>query len=309
MNRFRWRNLLLTETFAEAFSVTGTRIVVTAETERWVEIAAREVTGYGTSVISCDAEAGIDQFLSPDETPDGRPGAALMFFAFNRDALGKAMMSRVGQCLLTCPTTAVFNGVDLSDDEPKFIDLGNQLRFFGDGFQASKVIGECRYWRIPVMDGEFLCEDRIESFRGVAGGNVLIGGETQAAALKAAEATADAMRDCPQVILPFPGGIVRSGSKVGSRYKALRASTYDAYCPTLKARTETCLLPETGAVYEIVIDGRSADHVAEAMRAGLHALADCGGVTEVSAGNYGGKLGKHHFHLRTLTEETVTASR
>ncbi|MCG6156160.1 formylmethanofuran--tetrahydromethanopterin N-formyltransferase [Rubinisphaera margarita] len=309
MNRFRWRNLLLTETFAEAFSVTGTRILVTAETERWVEIAAREVTGYGTSVISCDAEAGLDQMLCPEETPDGRPGAALMFFTFNRDALAKAMISRVGQCLLTCPTTAVFNGVDLSDEEPKFIDLGNQLRYFGDGFQASKVIGDRRYWRIPVMDGEFLCEDRIESFRGVAGGNVLIGGETQAAALRAAESATDAMRECPQVILPFPGGIVRSGSKVGSRYKALRASTYDAYCPTLKARTETCLLPETSAVYEIVIDGRSADHVGAAMRAGLDALSECDGVTEVSAGNYGGKLGKHHFHLRALTEETATASR
>ncbi|TWT61297.1 formylmethanofuran--tetrahydromethanopterin N-formyltransferase [Rubinisphaera italica] len=302
-DRISWHGTFVTNTFAEAFSVTGTRVIITAATENWTRIVASEVTGYGTSVIACDAEAGVDRYLTPEQTPDGRPGVAVMFFAFNLESLAKAVVKRIGQCVLTCPTTAVYDGVDEPMDAEKRIDLGKQLRYFGDGFQASKVIGERRYWRIPVMDGEFLCEEQIGSFRGVAGGNLLIGGENQLSALQAAEQAVQAMRNCPQVIMPFPGGIVRSGSKVGSRYQALRASTNDAYCPTLKPRTKTDLLPETSAVYEIVIDGRSAEHVGEAMRAGLATLADLSGVTEVSAGNYGGKLGKHHFHLREILDK------
>ncbi|WP_339748849.1 formylmethanofuran--tetrahydromethanopterin N-formyltransferase [uncultured Rubinisphaera sp.] len=302
-DRISWQGTLITDTFAEAFSVTGTRIIITAGSEKWAEIAAYEVTGYGTSVIACDAEAGIDTYLTPEQTPDGRPGVAVMLFAFNLESLAKAVLKRVGQCILTCPTTAVFDGVEESTDAEKRIDLGKQLRYFGDGFQASKVIGGRRYWRIPVMDGEFLCEEHVGSFRGVAGGNLLIGGESQLLALEAAERSVEAMMQCPQVIMPFPGGIVRSGSKVGSRYQALRASTNDAYCPTLKPRTQTDLLPETSALYEIVIDGRSAEHVGEAMKAGLAVLSDVQGVTEISAGNYGGKLGKHHFHLREILDK------
>lgn len=302
-DRISWQGTLITDTFAEAFSVTGTRIIITAGSEKWAEIAAYEVTGYGTSVIACDAEAGIDTYLTPEQTPDGRPGVAVMLFAFNLESLAKAVLKRVGQCILTCPTTAVFDGVEESTDAEKRIDLGKQLRYFGDGFQASKVIGGRRYWRIPVMDGEFLCEEQVGSFRGVAGGNLLIGGESQLLALEAAERSVEAMKQCPQVIMPFPGGIVRSGSKVGSRYQALRASTNDAYCPTLKPRTQTDLLPETSALYEIVIDGRSAEHVGEAMKAGLAVLSDVQGVTEISAGNYGGKLGKHHFHLREILDK------
>ncbi|MCA8986117.1 MAG: formylmethanofuran--tetrahydromethanopterin N-formyltransferase [Planctomycetaceae bacterium] len=302
MNRLSWRNLTVSETFAEAFSVTGTQLTITAETEAWAEIAAREVTGYGTSVIACDAEAGIDQFLTSDQTPDGRPGVSIMLFAFNRDALAKAVVKRIGQCVLTCPTTAVFDGFPETRQSDAELALGKQLRYFGDGFQCSKRIGQRRFWRIPVMDGEFVCEEAVGSFRGVAGGNLLIGGRTQAEALRGAEHAVQAMRICPRVIMPFPGGVVRSGSKVGSRYPALRASTNDAYCPTLRARTTSELLPETGAVYEIVIDGFDAAVVGQAMRAGLLSLTECGGITEVSAGNYGGKLGKHHFHLRELLD-------
>ncbi len=302
-DRIGWQSTFITDTFAEAFSVTGTRIIITAANEKWTKTAASELTGYGTSVIACDAEAGIDAFLTPEQTPDGRPGVAVMLFAFNLESLAKAVLKRVGQCILTCPTTAVFDGVEEPTEVEKRIDLGKQLRYFGDGFQASKVIGERRYWRIPVMDGEFLCEEQIGSFRGVAGGNLLIGGETQLLALEAAEKSVEAMQSCAQVIMPFPGGIVRSGSKVGSRYQALKASTNEAYCPTLKPRTLTALLPETSAVYEIVIDGRSAEHVGAALRAGLAVLSDVSGVTEISAGNYGGKLGKHHFHLREILDK------
>ncbi len=291
------------DTFAEAFGVTGTRLIITAISAKWAKIAAQELTGYGTSVIACDAEAAIEQILSEEETPDGRPGIAVMLFAFNRESLGKAVVKRVGQTILTCPTTALYNGVE-DCPKDKMMPVGKQLRFFGDGFQASKMIGAERFWRIPVMDGEFFCVDSVGSFRGIAGGNLLIGAKTQLQALQATEAAVSEMDNCRGIITPFPGGIVRSGSKVGSIYKALVASTNDAHCPTLKARCESHLLPETTAMYEIVIDGNSEQAIATAMKKGLHAACQQPGVTEISAGNYGGKLGKHHFHLHKLLEES-----
>ncbi len=213
-------------------------------------------------------EAAVERSLPDDETPDGRPGVSVLVFAFSREALGHAVTGRVGQCILTCPTTACYNGLpELPPD--KQIVVGGQLRFFGDGFQRSKKILGRRLWRIPVMDGEFVCEDRFGTVKGVAGGNLLLCGKTQIAALRAAEKAVAAIRVVPGVIVPFPGGIVRSGSKVGSRYKKLKASTNDAYCPTLVALTESALPRGTAAVYEIVIDGLSAENVRDAMRAGL----------------------------------------
>jgi len=257
------------------------------------------MTGYATSVIACDVEAAIERELSPDETFDGRPGVSVLVFAFSRDALGKALTARVGQCVLTCPTTACYNGIEGCPKE-KQVSVGGQLRFFGDTHQSSKKLAGRRLWRVPVMDGEFLCEDRFGTVKGVAGGNLLIGGLTQAAALSAAEAAANAIRQIPDVILPFPGGIVRSGSKVGSQYKKLKASTNDAYCPTLRGVTASELPPNVNAVYELVIDGLSLDAVRAAMQSGLHAAARTAGILRITAGNYGGKLGPHHIYLREL---------
>jgi formylmethanofuran--tetrahydromethanopterin N-formyltransferase len=290
------------DTFAEAFAMTAARLIVTAETPDWALVAARETTGYAASVIGCDAEAGIERLLSADETPDGRPGVSLLLFAFNRDALQKAAINRVGQCVLTCATTACYNGLPVVKD--KAIRIGGNLRFFGDGFQFSKLLDGRRFWRLPVMDGEFTCEDRFGTIKGVAGGNFLILGESQRAALTAAEAATAAMRQVPGVILPFPGGIVRAGSKVGSRYKALRASTNDAYCPTLRAQVRSALPDGVNAVYEIVIDGVALAAVEAAMRAGIRAA--CGpGVARITAGNYGGNLGPFHVHLHQLLAGTA----
>lgn len=297
-----WNDVPVCDTFAEAFTTVGTRIIVTAVSESWVRIAATEVTGYATSVIACDAEAGVEKFLSPEESPDGRPGVSLMFFAFSRSALEKAVTNRVGQCILTCPTTACYAGIPVTDPE-KALALGKQLRFFGDGFQISKKWEDRRLWRIPVMDGEFVCEDRVGSFKGVAGGNLLICATNQSAGLLATEAAVTAMQAVDNVILPFPGGIVRSGSKVGSKYSALKASTNDAYCPTLRAETDSDLPEGTGCVYEIVIDGETFDDVQQAMCEGLQAATQLPGLLQITAGNYGGKLGKHHFHLADVIAE------
>jgi formylmethanofuran--tetrahydromethanopterin N-formyltransferase len=290
-------NIPIEDTFAEAFPMTAARAVVTAETPAWATTAGQMATGYAASVIGCDAEAGIERLLLPEETPDGRPGVSLLLFAFNREALQKALVNRVGQCVLTCPTTACYNGLPLVKD--KNIRVGGNLRFFGDGFQFSKKLEGRRYWRMPVMDGEFTCEDFFGTTKGVAGGNFLILGISQTAALAAAEAAVAAMRRVPGIILPFPGGVVRSGSKVGSRYKKLRASTNDAYCPTLRGLVKSALPEGANAVYEIVIDGLDLAAVEEATRVGVRA-ACLSGVLGISAGNYGGKLGPFHLHLHKL---------
>jgi formylmethanofuran--tetrahydromethanopterin N-formyltransferase len=287
------------DTFAEAFGVTGTRLVVTADTLAWARIAGTVATGNATSVIACDCEAAIERELSAAETPDGRPGVSLLVFAFSREALEKAVQARVGQSILTCPTTACFDGAPATPKE-KQIALGSGLRHFGDGYQASKLLGGRRYWRVPVMDGEFLCEARAGTVKGIGGGNLLICGRDVASTLAAATVAVVAMRQVPEVILPFPGGIVRSGSKVGSKYKGLKASTNHAYCPTLRGTKGSVLADDCGAVYEIVIDGFTFEGVQAAMRAGLHAAVQFPGILQITAGNYGGKLGKHHFHLRDL---------
>lgn len=291
------------DTFAEAFPMTAARVVVTAATAGWARTAGQAATGYAASVIGCDAEAGIERELSPDETPDGRPGVALLFFAFSRDALQKAAVNRVAQCVLTCATTACFNG--LAGDPGKSIRVGGSLRFFGDGWQISKRLDGRRYWRVPTMDGEFLCEDLFGTVKGVAGGNFLILGESQPATLAAAEAAVAAIREVPGVILPFPGGIVRAGSKVGSKYKGLRASTNDAYCPSLRGSVVSALPDGVNAVYEIVIDGLDLAAVEGATRAGMLAAAHCPGVRRLTAGNYGGKLGPHHIRLLDLVRDHV----
>ena len=294
---FTLRGTPIADTFAEAFPMTAARVVVTAASAEWARTAGRVATGYACSVIGCDAEAGIERGLSPDETPDGRPGVSLLFFGFGREKLEKAVVNRVAQCILTCPTTACYNGLPILPD--KAIRVGGAIRFFGDGQQTSKLLDGRRFWRIPVMDGEFLCEDRFGTMKGVAGGNFIIMAIDQATALQAAEAAVAAIDSVPGTITPFPGGIVRSGSKVGSKYKKLRASTNDAYCPTLRSLGNSELPDASNAAYEIVIDGLDLSAVEEATRVGVRAA--CGpGVLGISAGNYGGKLGPFHLYLHKL---------
>jgi formylmethanofuran--tetrahydromethanopterin N-formyltransferase len=293
------RGVRIVDTFAEAFGMRAARVVITAATPAWARTAAQSMTGFATSVIGCKVEAGIESVLSPDQTPDGRPGVQALVFAFDTDGLGARLAERVGQTVLTCVTTACFDGLP---DAPERVFAGGQVRHFGDRFQASKVIAGRRYCRIPVMEGEFLVEESFGVQKGIGGGNFLILGATQAAALEAAEAAVEAMRQVPGVVLPFPGGIVRSGSKVGARhYGSMIASTNDAYCPTLRGRPGVESLVPDGAnsVLEIVVNGLDRASIEAALRAGIDAACRPG-IVEISAGNYGGKLGKHHFRLHDL---------
>ena len=289
----------IVDTFAEAFGMRGARVVITAQSPAWARTAALSMTGFATSVIGCKVEAGIEGEIAPDDTPDGRPGISVLLFAFDAEGLGRQLIDRVGQTILTCPTTACFDGLPQSLER---VTVGGALRHFGDKYQSSKMLDGQRYWRIPVMEGEFLVQEAFGIQKAIGGGNFLILAKDQAAALAAAEAAVVAMRRVRGVILPFPGGIVRAGSKVGAKkYKNMIASTNDAYCPTLRGRPDVSSEIPAGAnsVLEIVIDGLDRTAIEDAMRAGLDAACRPG-VVEITAGNYGGKLGKHHFHLHQL---------
>ncbi|PYO42149.1 MAG: formylmethanofuran--tetrahydromethanopterin N-formyltransferase [Gemmatimonadetes bacterium] len=294
--------VVIDDTFAEAFTMRVARIVITGRTMRWAREAALKLTGFATSVIACKCEAGIERELAPAETPDGRPGVSVLFLTMDKESLPKQLIVRIGQTVLTCATTACFDGLP---DVPDRLTVGKALRVFGDGFQASKVIGGKRYWRIPVMEGEFLIEETFGMQKGVGGGNFLILAEDAEAALAAAEAAVDAMTNQPGVILPFPGGVVRSGSKVGSRrYKGMVATTNDPFAPTLRAMTKSQVPEGVNSVLEIVLDGTDAPSIEAAMRLGIPAACRPG-VRTITAGNYGGKLGPHHFHLRRIMSDVA----
>ena len=284
------------DTFAEAFRLRFARLVVTAHDTSWLEAGIQSFCGYATSVIGCDAEVGVERFISSDESPDGRPGASILAFGFTTDSLAEAVANRTGQCLLTCPTTAVFDGLSQSEER---MPLGQRIRFFGDGFEKTKVFDGRRYWRVPVMDGEFLVEETCGVAKGIGGGNLVIQGASLEATLASAKRAVNAIAAVPGIIAPFPGGVVRSGSKVGSRYAALKASTNDAFCPGLLGRVSTQLHPGVVACLEIVIDGENEQVIREAMAAAIKVAAG-EDIPSISAGNYGGKLGKFHFHLHQI---------
>ncbi len=284
------------DTFAEAFGMKYARVIVTAADQFWLDAGIREFCGFSASVIACDLEMGLESYLTPEQTPDGRVGATVMAFGFSAESVGKAVSVRVGQCLMTCASTAVFDGLPESD---KRMPLGKHLRFFGDGFQKSKLLNNRRYWRIPVMDGEFLVEDTLGIAKGIAGGNIIIQGTTAQAVRNATRNAVTAVANIPGIITPFPGGVARSGSKVGSRYPGLKASTSDAFCPTLKGRVVTRLHPGVNAALEIVLDGKDAQAIRQAMLKAATAAAG-EGIVAISAGNYGGKLGPYHFPLQEI---------
>jgi len=294
------RGVRIDDTFAEAFGMRATAVIITADSPHWARQAALSMTGFATSVIGCGCEAGIDCELTGKQTPDGRPGVRVLLFAVSTAELQKQLQTRVAQCLLTSPGSACYAGIDGEET----LRLGNALRYFGDGWQISKRFGAKHFWRIPVMDGEFVCEATTGlTKQAVGGGNLLILGRTTDTTRAAAEAAVAAIRKVPDVIAPFPGGVVRSGSKVGSKYKGVSASTNEVYCPTLRGAVQTALDPDTKSVLEIVVDGLTSTAVASAMHAGISAIIKLGpkrGATRISAGNYGGKLGPHHYHLREL---------
>ena len=292
-------NVPIDDTFAEAFPIKVARALITGATSHWAEVAALESTGFGTSVIMCPAEAGIERYVSARETPDGRPGVYVQFCTFGYKALEGQLLARLGQCVLTAPTTSVFNG--LPNAEKQF-DVGFKLRFFGDGYEREADVGGLKCYAVPMMQGEFTIEHSIGGVEGVAGGNFFIFGENQMAALAAAENAVAAIKEVEGSITPFPGGVVASGSKVGAqKYSFMKASTNEKYCPTLAGSVEGTCIPEgCTSLYEIVINGTSLEAVKESIKVGIEAAVHIPGILKIGAGNYGGKLGKYQINLHEL---------
>ena len=286
----------IVDTFAEAFGMWGARVVITADTKNWARAAAQSMTGFATSVIRCKCEAAVECEIPDSDTPDLRPGVSVLLFAMGEKDMSARLVERIGQSVMTCPTTACYNGLEAERRVP----VGQRLRFFGDGHQISKLVAGRRLWRIPLMEGEFLVDDSFGVQPTIGGGNLLLLGRTRRDALRAAVAAVEAMQEVAGVFLPFPQGVVGAGSKIGSRYKGLIASTNDAYCPTLRGRVENSALPEgIAAVYEVVVNGLDEEALRQAMARGIRAAAERG-IDYISAGNYGGELGQYKFHLHEL---------
>jgi formylmethanofuran--tetrahydromethanopterin N-formyltransferase len=284
------------DTFAEMFPLWAARVLITAYNDKWALIAANTTTGYATSVIAASAEAAIERTVPASETPDKRPGILIQIYNKDRFELKHSLMGRIGQCTMTCPTTAAFNGLL----GKRVLLIGSSLRYFGDGFQKKAMVGGRKCWRIPVMEGDFFVEDGFGATEAVAGGNFMIFAKTDAECLAASEAAADAIRaQVPDVIMPFPGGLCRSGSKAGSLKYKLKASTNHPYCPTLRTLVPDTVVPEgVTCVYEIVMNGLSLDAVKKGMKEGVTAAIGVPGVVKISSGNYGGKLGPFKAYLR-----------
>lgn len=281
---------------AEAFAARYVRLILTAADEHWLAAAAGALCGYGTSVIGCDAEIAIERRLTAEESPDGRPGVAILAFGFRGRNVAQAVANRVGQTILTCPTAEVFDGLPKAADRAP---LGDYLRYFGDGHEREASDA----WVIPIMEGEVAFPKTIGVAQGLAGGNLLLCGADQSQALEASRKAVEAVRDLPGVIMPFPGGVCRSGSKVGSRYQRLVASTNEAYCPTLYEKVVTKLPNEANCVYELIINGVDEAAVRRAMRAAIEAT-QTGELLAVTAADYGGRLGSIRIPLSDLLADS-----
>ena len=291
----------IADTFAEMFPLWAGRILITADSEKWALTAAEVATGFATSVIMSPAEAGIEGTVPPENTPDKRSGVLIQIYNRNRFDLKNQMIMRIGQCIMTCPTTSVFDALPKAKRRLK---VGRSLRYFGDGFQKKVLVGNRKAWKIPVMEGNFIVEDSFGVVEAVAGGNFLILAKDKTSGLKAAEEAVKAIKNkTSEVILPFPGGICRSGSKAGSLKYKLKASTNHPYCPTLRTLVEDSQIPENvNCVYEVVINGLSLEAVKRAMGVGIKAAASISGVVRISAGNYGGRLGPYKAFLKEVLE-------
>jgi formylmethanofuran--tetrahydromethanopterin N-formyltransferase len=283
-------------TFAEAFPTWICRVIITAVTKEWAFKAGTEATGFATSAIGCPCEAGIERYMPASETPDGRPGVSVLFCA-SKKKLKEQVVERLAECVLTAPTTAVFNGLTSAEEK-----IAVKLHYFGDGYEYQKEVGGRKCWVIPIMEGEYIGEEEFGIVKGVAGGNLFVMGENEMSALTGAQAAVDAIMELGGVITSFPGGIVASGSKVGSlKYKFMPASTNEKYCPTLRDKVPDSKVPAgVTSIYEIVIDGLDEKSVTAGMAAGIRAAVMVPGVKFISAGNFGGTLGPYKFELHKI---------
>ncbi|HSA37383.1 MAG TPA: formylmethanofuran--tetrahydromethanopterin N-formyltransferase [Methanoregula sp.] len=285
------------DTFAEAFPVWISRVIITAATREWAYTAATVATGFATSKIGCPCEAGIEREFTGQETPDGRPGVSILICAEKKNMKAN-VAARISQCVLPAPTASAFDG--LPGAPSRFF---TRMHYFGDRYEERCIVGGRNCWRIPVMEGDYIGEDRFGTVKGIAGGNFLVMGSDQRSALAAAEAAAAVISGTDGIINSFAGGIVASGSKVGCKnYRfPMPASTNHVFCPTLKKTITGSQVPDNvGSVYEIVINGIDEAAVRNAMKTGIRAAAESGRASHIGASNFDGKLGQYRLYLHEL---------
>jgi formylmethanofuran--tetrahydromethanopterin N-formyltransferase len=285
------------DTFAEAFPTWISRVIITAATQEWAYRAAVEATGFATSKIGCPCEAGIERYLSPEETPDGRAGCSILICSEKKNMKAN-VATRIAQCILPAPTASAFDGFPGADSR-----FYTKMHYFGDRYEERCMVGGRKCWKIPVMEGEYLGEERFGTKKGIAGGNFLVMGRVQRSALAGAEAAMEKITGTSGVVISFAGGIVRSGSKVGCKnyHFPMPASTSHRWCPTLKGRISDSLVPDgVNSVYEIVLNGVDEAAIRAAMKSGILAATKTGTVTHIGASNFDGKLGQYRFSLHDL---------
>ncbi|EHQ34523.1 formylmethanofuran--tetrahydromethanopterin N-formyltransferase [Methanoplanus limicola] len=292
----------IVDTYAEAFPIWLSRIIITADSLELAMVAATEATGFATSTIMCPCEAGIERYYSPAETPDGRPGVSI-FICTARKSMKENVSARISQCVLTAATASAFDG--FPDAKTRY---HIKMHYFGDSYESRCIVGGRKCWKIPIMEGDYIGEESFGAVKGIAGGNFLIMGEDRQSALKAAQAAVEAIKNREGIITGFPGGIVASGSKVASKnYRfPMSASTNHRFCPTLKDKIEDSLVPDgVNSIYEIVINGTDEEVIAGAMRDGILAAVKEEGILYIDAGNYDGKLGTNNFYLHEILKDSV----
>lgn len=287
------------DTFAEAFSMHMNRTIITAYQEDWARITAQEATGFATSVIMSPAEAGIEYVLSSEDTPDQRPGVRVIFATAKKEMLEQQLVARIGQCILTSPTASAFDDTPGATD---FYPIGRQLAMFGDGHQVKKGPIDGRVlWLVPRMSGTFVVQEQFGRQKGVAGGNIIYFCRDLESGMTSGRAAVQAIEGVEGAYTPFPGGLVGSGSKPSSKYKGLVASTNERYCPTIRAKIpDTEVPPGCEFVLEIVINGLSEEAVGRAMAVAIREVCGYDGILRVTAGNFGGKLGKYQIRLHDV---------
>lgn len=288
------------DTYAEAFKSLYAEILITARDRYWVDRAVEACTGNASSTIMCDCEAAMSHYVEPGETPDQRPGAVVQFHVprFWKDRVQKlerSLIVRVGQNVLTCPTAACFSTMP---NEATTFPLGRKLAYFGDGHESESNRFGRPGWVIPILSGEFFLDAQFGYREGLMGGNLWYFGSTAEGALEGAMKGVEAAKRAG-VIMPFPGGMAGSGSKAGSKYKFIVGSTYAEYCPTLREKMgDQCRLPQgVVSVQEIILNGCDLPTIAASMQAAIAASRATPGLERISAGNYGGKLGKSFIYL------------
>ncbi|MCF2142381.1 MAG: formylmethanofuran--tetrahydromethanopterin N-formyltransferase [Candidatus Heimdallarchaeota archaeon] len=294
---------IIDDTYSECFTMWYSRILITAIDEEMALIAAQETIGFATSIIMCSAEAGIERLVSAKETPDNRPGVVIQIWTRHSKQMKDELLSRLSQCAMTTPTTNIFNFTSVAE---KSVPVGKLIAYFGDGFQKKITKFGHELWEIPVMDGSFLIEDSFNIAKGIAGGLLILLGTEQVATLQAAKTAVKAIRDSKaQAITSFPGGICRSGSKIGSKYSFLNESTNHRFCPGLKKDVSDSLLPpEVQCAYEIVINAVNEDELKKALKAGIDALRENNAIVKITSSNFGGELGKITINLKDLTDDS-----